>query len=343
MALSDRVSDLGDGLSLLLAELRASLPDVVRRFGRRQVRHVYVRQDRTGARAEHVSWLGDVEVVPVLHAEPDVWVLVPADSGLLTRTIDMSMSAFQRGQDAVRLRLDEISPLPVDDIAHAFGPAGRKDRGVRVDVVICRTTDLEDWCTQAADGARTAGAGQWHVEANGLVLARGEVKRPGALFPRWGLGLKAALLYLALILVLISWGERLSRRDAQLDNARIQARVMAQQLVRDRAALDAQSRIEGSQTGASLGDLVTRLEGLPTRLEEADVAGPAVVRQILLTPDGALNISGTDWPEPGAARAQDWHLPVLPEPAVGTDPTDAENHAGNETQGEGEPEEGAMP
>ncbi|MCP2671234.1 hypothetical protein NHF40_09890 [Maricaulaceae bacterium EIL42A08] len=222
---------LGDLLDWAFDQLRPVTPGAVAKAGQRSARTL-VRLDRDAAPipegALATSLMGEVHRISGDRPRSTrgvVGVLDPAHQ--YTIITQLSEAAAHAGRSALALRLDQLSPIPPQDVVFAhrrLSPEGEVP--VRVEVSIARRSAVD-----AAKASLASMDPRWR-----LVGALSSSGRPELEFGRstsqpLGLGLKVAMVSALLAATLLAWGGRLSegavQLQAELGSATRQARGMA--------------------------------------------------------------------------------------------------------------------
>jgi hypothetical protein len=296
------ISALGDCVEWAFGVLRPVLPKGLSSLGVRS-RHAVLALDPEAGPVNQgtliTSLLGQTRLDRPNAHRPDAAIGVLSEAAQFHITTQLSEAAVRAGRKAIALRLDRLSPIPLEDAAFAVrrvSPPGVLS--VEVDVSIARRSDIERACAvlkaQARDWRLVGSLGPDHQPT--LDFARAER-------PPMGLGLKLLLVSAALAVALFAWAGRMdfAALSAESDQANLtrQARAAAEVDRRlDAVALAHQQR----QAAPALGDW---LEALATLSEgEATFTGIRVADgQVTLEADGTPVASHPiDPPEAGTAQ-----------------------------------------
>ncbi|WP_417484409.1 hypothetical protein [Maricaulis salignorans] len=281
-----------DGSAILawaLATARASLPAALRNFGRQpDARLCRLGADArvTEAGVRYCSLLGEASLDAA--ADPgrtaNLQLELP-ETDQYRRVLTVSDSVARRGRAALELRLNEFSPIPVEQASFASRiVAPLEAGGYQVEVSVIRTQRLEQ-AIEALPEAR----GHWSivgaVDASGqpgFQFASGQSARAGHQIGR-GPGMLA--LVAACVLACMAWAERFSREADGLELQRAELISFARGL-RD-ADLEIQRADQAIQAGS--GNIaLARVVDAVRDLALQEPAGLAIQAITLETPDTLL-------------------------------------------------------
>tara|TARA_R110002124_G_scaffold48407_11_gene143040 strand:+ start:466 stop:1437 length:972 start_codon:yes stop_codon:yes gene_type:complete len=281
-----------DGSAILawaLATVRASLPARLRHFGRRpDARMCRLGEDArvTEAGLRYRSLLGEASLDSA--ADParaaNLQLELP-EADQYRRLLTVSDSVARRGRAALELRLNEFSPIPVEQASFACRiVAPLETGGYQVEVSVIRAQRL-DQAIQALPATR----GHWSIV--GAVDASGQ---PGFQFAR-GQSVRAArqigrgpailALVAACVLACMAWADRFSREAASLELQRAELISFA------RGLRDADLEIQRAEQAIQAGSGSVALARVVDTLRELALQEPAglVIQAITLeTPDMLL-------------------------------------------------------
>ncbi|WP_417498120.1 hypothetical protein [Maricaulis sp.] len=293
-----------------LATVRATLPRAIREFGRSpDARLARLGPDNqlipVGVR--YRSWFGETCLGEgMAGAEPPELQLELPDSGQYRQVLKVSEGVARRGRAALELRLNEFSPLPVDQARFAFRqlapPVGGR---CEIEVAVIRASHLQ----QAID-ALPGSAVRWSVV--GAVDAAGE---PGFRFAagsagrrRRGIGRGPGLLLIiaACVMVCIAWADRFSREAETLELRRTELIGFARSLRDAELGIElAERAMQGGAPNVPLDRVVEALRELGGRAPE-----DLTIRTVALEPPHSLVIEGPDPDTTDAATLTRLELPL---------------------------------
>lgn len=214
------------------------------------------------------SWLGERRVAPDSeNTTPLPTLLILPRGKYFVTKVSLPRAAAPNLQETIRLRLQDISPIPPSESAFAIGGVNlRADGRINVDVAVTRKRTLDDLRKRFADrqivgigaGARTDGALEFQFDrANGPHRLKLSARVRDV-----------ALLFGALATLLVSIGVHLSRR---LDNAQAREAAVIEALrdarktaaLFDGMSLEAATSERGEPVARALGRLRIALTDLP--------------------------------------------------------------------------------
>lgn len=213
---------------------------------------------------------------------PEVEVLVLPDSLQYRRVVSVSPAVLRRGRAGLRLQMEELSPIPTENIAFAYRDAGVTETGEhQVELAITEQRYLDGLLPGNASGPAVIIAG-----------SRGADGAPELVYTTSGLD-RRALVALALtvsligavFLALFGWSVRL---EAEAANLRAhQASLIAQ--VRQAREVEADLQ--------ALADAPVSQLRLPTVLDHLGEVGAGsssleTIQQVRLQADGSLILRG---------------------------------------------------
>ncbi|WP_417482705.1 hypothetical protein [Maricaulis sp.] len=277
-----------------LTAVRATLPRMIREFGRgpdARLARLGKENELIQVGVRYRSWLGEASLGEGRAGnEPAELQLELSDAEQYRRVLTVSEGVARRGRAALELRLNEFSPLPVDQARFAFrqlSPAvgGRCD----IEVAVIRAARLR----QAID-ALPRSAARWSIV--GAVDASGE---PGFRFAtgsagggRRGIGRGAGLVLLVAVCVLVcvAWADRFSREADTLELRRTELIGFA------RGLRDAELGIERAELAMQAGPASVPLDRVVEALRDLGLQAPEdlTIRTIQLEPPHALVIEGPE-------------------------------------------------
>ena len=283
-------------LAWALETARATMPAALRNLGRNpdtRLCRLGAETSVTEAGVRYRSLLGEVSLGDAGGgANPANLQLELPDTDQFRRVLTVSDSVARRGRAALELRLNEFSPIPLDQASFACRlVAPMETGGYEVEVSVIRTQRL-DQAIEALPEAR----GNWSivgaVDASGqpgFQFASGQSARGGRQIGR-GAGL--LVLVAASVLVCIAWADRFSREADSLELRRTELIGFARGLHEtDLEIQRAEQAIQAGADSVELGRIVDALRTLAMQ-EPADLT----IQTIALETAEMLVIEG---PGPG--------------------------------------------
>ncbi|ABI67056.1 hypothetical protein Mmar10_2774 [Maricaulis maris MCS10] len=292
-AFSDTVAGLA---AWAVEEVRRDLPRPVLEAGRRVIADRY--DVSSGGQLLPVgqvlrSWLGTIsrtdDRAAARKAEAGHVELVLPGSEIFRTRVDVNAVISRRGDDALRARLQQHSPLPQQRAVLAYSLVGPGDAGrVLVDVAVAHRARVEEAARMAREKST-----RWQVvadrpDAKPLIFADSQA---GAETRLWHSPVVRALVVAAAVIVCLAavsdrYERQADRIEAQRDILLVEARDL-------RLQRSVQAEVEPAllfaQSYTGLGDL---LDGMADAMTDPDMPD-AIARLDLQSPD-ALRVLPTD-------------------------------------------------
>jgi hypothetical protein len=275
-----------------LATVRATLPPAVRNLGRHPDARLY-RMGAGDSLAEtglrYRSILGETSLGErVTGQEIQAVQIELPEADQYRRILSVSDNVARRGRAALELRLNEFSPIPVEQAQFAYRLLSPQEAGgYQVEVSVVRRSRLDE-----AMAARPANARSWSIVGDvdesgraGFEYAGGTAaRRRGQIGP----GPRLVVVVSACVLVCLAWADRYSRQSEMLELRRSELIEIAHGLRDADTAIERADRAR--QAGAPtvpLGRVVAALRELGERAPEG-----LAIETLALDAPGSLVIDG---------------------------------------------------
>jgi hypothetical protein len=285
-------------LSWALATVRESLPAALRNLGPHPDLALYRFTSTSGLTASGVrlrSLLGMTSrsEAPSGSVPGKVYVDL-AETDQYRRELIMSESAVRRGRPALELRLNEFSPIPVNEAEFDYRVLGPVDGGYAVEVSVVRRARLDEAVAAVPTGARAwtiGGALDAHGQPGFRYASGSSETSAWSIGPLWRLVTVLA----GCVIVCLLWTGRLERDAAMLDLRRGELTEFARGLRdADLAIADARTALGADQAVVSLDSVVAGLATLAQhepvtqgiRRVDFDADAGLIVEAVALGDDG---------------------------------------------------------